>query len=101
MSRIVDGRWIVGHDYGVHRQTRPFALWPPALMIILLGCAARIMLLVIIATIVCGRSTPSRSAWTPSAGRRLAASLGLETELRHHHRGGSSVCLIEDHSRCV
>src|ERR1700731_2319345 len=49
----------------------PFALSLPALTITLLGCPPRSMLLVIIATIVCGRSAPSRSAWTTSAGRRL------------------------------
>ncbi len=40
----------------------PFALSLPTFTITLLGCPARAMLLVIIATIVCGRSAPSRSA---------------------------------------
>src|ERR1035437_8036845 len=52
----------------------------PTLTITLLGCPARspllevragAMLLVIIATIVCGRCASSPSAWTPSAGRRF------------------------------
>src|SRR6266849_853548 len=49
----------------------PFALSLSTLTITLPGCPARSMLLVIIATIVSGRSAPSRSAWTTSAGRRL------------------------------
>ncbi len=52
----------------------PIALSLPVLTITLLGYPARAMLLVIIATIVCGRSAPSRSAWTTSAGRRLDVS---------------------------
>jgi predicted LPLAT superfamily acyltransferase len=48
-----------------------FALLLLTLAITLLGCPARAILLVIIATIVCGRSAPSRSAWTINAGRRF------------------------------
>ena len=47
------------------------ALPLPTLTITLLGCPARAMLLVIIATIVCGRCASSPSAWTTSAGRRF------------------------------
>src|ERR1019366_9035369 len=57
------------HDSEIDRV---IAVSLPALTITLLGCPARAMLLVIIATIVCGRFAPSPSAWTTSAGRRLA-----------------------------
>src|SRR6266536_5322980 len=48
-----------------------FAFSPSTRTITLLGCPARAMLLVIIATIVWGRSAPKSPAWTTSAGRRF------------------------------
>jgi hypothetical protein len=49
----------------------PFALSLSTRTTTLLGCPARAMLLVIIATMVWGKPAPSWSAWTTSAGRRF------------------------------
>src|ERR1035438_1122610 len=49
----------------------PFAISLSTRTTTLLGCPARAMLLVIIATMVWGKPAPDWSAWTTSAGRRF------------------------------
>ena len=76
----------------------------------LLGCPARAMLLVIIATMVWGKPAPSWSAWTTSAGRRFDVrkfESGNKTKRTSPHRqlaGGSACptcCIVGSHFRSI
>ena len=88
----------------------PFALSLSTRTTTLLGCPARAMLLVIIATMVWGKPAPGWSAWTTSAGRRFDVrkfESGNKTKMTSSRRqlaGGSACptcCIVGSHFRSI